>query len=66
MNRNPDFSYLVPAGIPHDSIKINAVLKTASMANGIHRAIKVKKIYAVNFLTNGSVVIDFDGVEVNP
>lgn len=66
MNRNPNFSYLVPAGIPHDPIKINAVLETANPITGLQRSIKVKKIYAVNFLVNGNVVIDFDGVEVNP
>lgn len=62
----PDFSYLIKKDTPHDIIKVGGLLQTTNAVTDLNRVIKIKKIYAVNVLANGSVFIDFDGVEVNP
>ena len=62
----PDFSYLIKKGTPHDIIKVGGLLQTTNAVTDLNRAIKIKKIYAVNVLDNGNILIDFDGVEVNP
>ncbi|AJQ26896.1 hypothetical protein [Pelosinus fermentans] len=62
----PDFSYFIKKDTPHDIIKVGGVLQTTNAVTDLNRTIKIKKIYAVNVLTHGNIVIDFDGVEVNP
>lgn len=62
----PDFSYLIKKDTHHDIIKVGGLLQTTNAVTDLNRVIKIKKIYAVNVLANGSVVIDLDGVEVNP
>lgn len=62
----PDFSYLIKKDTPHDIIKVGGIASIINAVGDLKRVIKIKKIYAVNVLANGSVVIDFEGVEVNP